>query len=179
MGLGAIERGGRGRLVARQLGIMDGSDGISARPIMIGEGFVGLLFAMFRAARPQRLRDMEVQGLALAQSDGIVDHVAGEAVLEPQGSLALAWEDEILVGQPGDERILLAAAGEQLQQPGGDDVADHGGGTHQPGLRFGEPREARFDEDVEPRAALVRPRVGLARGDRMAQLLDEQRVAAG
>jgi hypothetical protein len=47
---------------------------------------------------PQGLGDLHVHGVALMQTYRLVDHVAGNAVLEAQRSLPLARKDQVLLG---------------------------------------------------------------------------------
>ena len=130
----------------------------------------------------QGLRDAQVHRLARMQTHRVVDHVAGDAVLEPEGAGGFAGKDEVLLGQRSHQRMVFGAAAQLLQQPRRDDVADHRGRAHQFGLRVGQPRDARLDQHVQPGGTAVQahqPRVDVFMRRRVAQLLDEQRVASG
>ena len=129
------------------------------------------------------LGDAQVHRAALVQPDRVVDDVARDAVLEAQRLRLLAGEDEVEVGQCAHQRVVAATAGEHLQQPGRHHVADHRRRAQQLDLGRRQARQARLDQDVQPRRAAVRatgqaPAVLLCHGQRVAQLLDEQRIAA-
>ena len=83
---------------------------------MVGERLVGLLLAAGRAVLAQGLGDLQVHGIALVQTDRLVDHVARDAVLEAQRALLLARKDQILLGQRQHHGMVLAAAGDAFEQ---------------------------------------------------------------
>lgn len=179
LGLGAVDRGGFEGLVPGQLGIVRGLGPAFAMREMVGEGLDRLLLAAFGDPVAERAGDVEVHGDALAQADAVVDDLAGQPVLELQRPFALAGEDEVRLGEPGHQRVGDVAGTDHLEQPDRDDVADDRGSPHQIGLGRRQARQARLDQRADPGSAFDQLDVGLPRRDRMAQFLDEERLAAG
>ena len=143
----------------------------------------------------QRRGHAQVQVLPRLQADAGVDDVARQRVLEAQRAGLRAGIQEVLLGQGDQRRAVGAVAAELLEQPQRHDVADHRRRAQQLGLFQRQRLQPRIDQLAEEAGAVaqaVQRRAGAGvrqlhqrriaqprAGDRMAQLADEQRVAAG
>ncbi|VTY39106.1 Uncharacterised protein [Xylophilus ampelinus] len=177
--LRAVDGRGRHRLVAGHLGVARCGREIGRAGVVVGQRLA--LLELGRAiARAQQLRHAPVHVAALLQAQGAVHHVARDAVLEAQGAGLLAGEEQVLRRHGGHQRMLGIATGELLQQPGRDHVADDGRRPEHRALLRRQARHARFDQRFEPgRPAAQRIQAGTRIGRQVAQLLEEERIAAG
>ena len=85
------------------------------------------------------------ESLTQGETNRLVDHLAGKAVLESQRAGILAAEHEIVFGQLFDKRMMIAKTRELFEQPRWHDVADDRSRPDQVTLLFGAsaPREIR------------------------------------
>jgi len=150
MGLGPVERRYRHRLVAGQLGIGGGRRRVAAAFEMIGEGLHRLFLAQLHDTGLERLGNAEMKRLALVQTNGTVDDFPRKPVLEAKRALTLSEKDEVLLGEARNDRVGRNVAGDQLEQPNGNRIADDRRDSDQVRLVFGQTRQARLDEDLEP-----------------------------
>ncbi|GAP37158.1 hypothetical protein ISF6_3013 [Piscinibacter sakaiensis] len=177
------EREGRDRTVPRPLGRLRGPLPVAGAARVVGQGLVrvGQLGGAGRAGQQPGL-DAPVQVGALIEPGGLDHRLARHPVLEAEQAAGGVGVEEVGIGQQlqhGRVRRAAADLGQQRHRAG---RADHRRGAHQRRGGRRQPLQARGHQPAEPaggRGPAVQRLPQRLRGRRQAQLLDEQRHAAG
>ena len=145
-----IGRERRHGLVAGAFGIIGRAIPMAGSSAMIGQ-CLERIFAIRRLGlRQQRDLDPLVQRLARMQADGIVDGIAGDAVLETESASRRIGVEEIRVGQRLHRGRIGRLATGRDQQSARHHIADHRRGADDVGLVGRQARQSRGDQRRQP-----------------------------